>query len=108
MKNFKDLGVTYQPADGKKRFKGAIVSIRELVNIPIVVRDFEMGVTTTQGEDRCVVSIEKEGELCKFFTNSEEMKSILQQIGELPDGLPFQTTIKAEKFGSNKTKYIFT
>ena len=36
------------------------------------------------------------------------MKSILQQIGELPDGLPFQTTIKAEKFGSNKTKYIFT
>ena len=41
MKNFKDLGVTYTPADGKKRFKGATISIRELVNLPIVVHDFE-------------------------------------------------------------------
>lgn len=34
MKNFKDLGVSYTPADGKKRFKGAVISIRELVNTP--------------------------------------------------------------------------
>lgn len=108
MKSFKDLNVAYKPDDGKKRFPGAVVSIRELVNLPIVVRDFEMGVKTSQGEDRCVVAIEQYGEQKKFFTNSEEMKNILQQVSEMPDGFPFETTIKAETFGKGKTKYVFT
>lgn len=108
MRSFKDLNVAYKPDDGKKRFPGAVVSIRELVNLPIVVRDFEMGVKTSQGEDRCVVSIEQGGEPKKFFTNSEEMKNILQQVSEMPDGFPFETTIKTETFGKGKTKYIFT
>ena len=108
MKSFKDLNVAYKPEDGKKRFAGAVVSIRELVNLPIVVKDFEVGVKTSQGEDRCVVSIEQNGEPKKFFTNSEEMKNILQQVSEMPDGSPFETTIKAETFGKGRTKYIFT
>ena len=108
MKSFKDLNVAYKPEDGKKRFAGAVVSIRELVNLPIVVKDFELGVKTSQGEDRCVVSIEHNGEPKKFFTNSEEMKNILQQVSEMPDGFPFETTIKAETFGKGRTKYIFT
>ncbi len=108
MKSFKDLNVAYRPEDGKKRFAGAVVSIRELVNLPIVVKDFEVGVKTSQGEDRCVVSIEQNGEAKKFFTNSEEMKNILQQVSEMPDGFPFETTIKAETFGKGRTKYIFT
>ena len=88
MKSFKYLNVAYKPEDGKKRFAGAVVSIRELVNLPIVVKDFEVGVKTSQGEDRCVVSIEQNGEPKKFFTNSEEMKNILQQVSEMPDGFP--------------------
>ena len=108
MKSFKDLNVAYKPEDGKKRFAGAVVSIRELVNLPIVVKDFEVGVKTSQGEDRCVVSIEHNGEPKKFFTNSEEMKNILQQVSEMPDGFPFETTIKAETYGKGRTKYIFT
>ena len=108
MKSFKDLNVAYKPEDGKKRFAGAVVSIRELVNLPIVVKDFEVGVKTSQGEDRCVVSIEQNGEPKKFFTNSEKMKNILQQVSEMPDGFPFETTIKAETFGKGRTKYIFT
>ena len=80
MKSFKDLNVAYKPEDGKKRFAGTVVSIRELVNIPIVVKDFETGIKTEQGEDRCIVSIEVNGEARKFFTNSEEMKNILAQI----------------------------
>ena len=108
MKSFKDLNVAYKPEDGKKQFAGAVVSIRELVNLPIVVKDFEVGVKTSQGEDRCVVSIEQNGEPKKFFTNSEEMKNILQQVSEMPDGFPFETTIKAETFGKGRTKYIFT
>ncbi len=108
MKNFKDLGVSYVPADGKKRFKGEVVSIRQLVGFPIVVHDFETGIKTEQGDDRCIVQIELEGKMCKFFTNSEEMKNILQQIREMPDGFPFETTIKSERFGLHKTKYVFT
>ncbi len=108
MKSFKDLNVAYKPEDGKKRFAGAVVSIRELVNLPIIVNDFELGVKTSQGEDRCVVSIETNGEQKKFFTNSEEMKNILQQVSEMHDGFPFETTIKTETFGKGRTKYIFT
>ena len=108
MKSFKDLNVAYKPQDGKKRFAGEAVSIRELVNLPIVVKDFETGVKTSQGEDRCVVAIEVNGNPKKFFTNSEEMKNILEQVSEMPDGFPFETTIKSETFGKGRTKYVFT
>ena len=108
MKSFKDLNVAYKPEDGKKRFSGTVVSIRELVNIPIVVKDFETGIKTEQGEDRCIVSVEVNGEARKFFTNSEEMKNILAQIKEMPDGFPFETTIKTEVFGKGRTKYVFS
>lgn len=108
MKDFKDLGVSYAPADGKKRFPGPSVSIRELVNLPIVVKDFETGIKTDQGDDRTLVSIEKDGEPFKYFTASIEMRNVLEQIKELPDGFPFKTTIKAVTFGKGKTKYEFS
>ena len=50
MRSFKALNVSYKPEDGKKRFPGVVVSIRELVNLPIVVKDFETGIKTEQGE----------------------------------------------------------
>ena len=108
MRSFKDLNVSYQPEDGKKRFPGAVVSIRELVNLPIIVKDFETGIKTEQGEDRCLVAVEIAGEPKKFFTNSAEMKNILAQIRQMPDGLPFETVIRAETFGKGRTKYVFT
>lgn len=36
------------------------------------------------------------------------MKNILQQIKEIPDGFPFETTIKTESFGKGRTKYVFS
>lgn len=108
MKSFKDLKVTYQPANGQKFFPGDTISIRDLVNLEIIVHDFQLGVKTREGEDRCVVSIEMGGQMKKFFTNSDEMKNVLSQIGEMQDGFPFETTIKAQSFGNGKTKYVFT
>ena len=108
MRSFKDLNVAYKPEDGKKRFPGFVETIRKLVNLPIVVKDFETGIKTEQGEDRCIVAIEVNGEAKKFFTNSEEMKNILAQVKEMPDGFPFETTIKTETFGKGRTKYVFT
>lgn len=61
MKSFKDLKVTYQPANGQKYFPGDTISIRNLVNLKIIVHDFQLGVKTREGEDRCVVSIEMGG-----------------------------------------------
>lgn len=107
MRDFKSLNISYKPEDGKKRFGGTIVSIRELVNLEITVLDFETGIKTEQGDDRCIVSIKMNGDHKKFFTNSEEMKNILQQISSV-DGFPFNTTIKTETFGKSRTKYIFT
>lgn len=108
MKSFKDLNVSYRPEDGKKRFPGMVTSIRELVNLPIVVVDCETGIKTGQGEGRYIVSIEQDGVAKKFFTNGEEMKNILDQVRAMEDGFPFETVIRAEKFGNNKTKYVFT
>ena len=108
MKSFKDLKVTYQPANGQKYFPGDTISIRDLVNLKIIVHDFQLGVKTREGEDRCVVSIEMGGQMKKFITNSDEMKNVLSQIGEMQDGFPFETTIKAQSFGNGKTKYVFT
>lgn len=108
MKSFKDLKVTYQPANGQKYFPGDTISIRDLVNLQIIVHDFQLGVKTREGEDRCVVSIEMGGQMKKFITNSDEMKNVLSQIGEMEDGFPFETTIKAQSFGNGKTKYVFT
>lgn len=108
MKSFKDLKVAYKPQDGKKRFNGTLVSFRELVNLPIVVNDYETGIKTAQGEDRCLISIEVNGEPKKVFTNSEEIKNILAQIKQEPDGFPFTTVVKTETFGRGRTKFIFT
>lgn len=108
MKSFKDQKVTYQPANGQKFFPGDTISIRDLVNLEIIVHDFQLGVKTREGEDRCVVSIEMGGQMKKFITNSDEMKNVLSQIGEMQDGFPFETTIKAQSFGNGKTKYVFT
>lgn len=108
MRSFKDLKVTYKPANGQKYFPGDTISIRDLVNLQIIVHDFQLGVKTREGEDRCVVSIEMGGQMKKFITNSEEMKNVLSQISEMEDGFPFETTIKAMAFGNGKTKYVFT
>ena len=108
MRSFKELNVSYQPEDGKKRFAGSTISIRELVNLPIVVKDYETGIKTDQGDDRTLVAIEKNGEPYKFFTSSLEMRNILDQIRDMEDGFPFETTIKAETFGKGRTKYVFS
>lgn len=110
MKKFSEMGVTYTPADGKKRFPGKLTRLGAIVNKPIEVHDYESGIKTSQGEDRYVVSFLDPAtkEWGKFFTASEEMKNILDQIREMEDGFPFETTIVSEVFDGNKVKYKFS
>ena len=107
MKSFKDLGDTKKPADGKKRFEGNLTPLGNLQNCKVTIVDFETDIKTKQGEGRYVVQYEMDGQKGKFITASEEMKNILDQIKELGE-LPFETIIKRETFGGNKTKYVFS
>lgn len=77
MKKFSEMGVTYTPADGKKRFPGKTMRLGAIVNKTIEVHDYESGINTSQGEDRYVVSFfdPNTKEWGKFFTASEEMKT---------------------------------
>lgn len=108
MKKFSEMGVTYTPEDGKKRFPGNTVRLSSITNVPIVVLDYEKDLKTENGDDRYLVSV-KDGETFKkFFTASKEMKQILDKISDIEDGFPFETIIRAEPFADNKIKYIFT
>lgn len=110
MKKFSEMGVSYTPADGKKRFPGKTMRLGAIVNKTIEVHDYETGINTSQGEDRYVVSFRdnQTGDLGKFFTASEEMKNVLDQISDIEDGFPFETTIVSEVFDGGKVKYKFS
>lgn len=110
MRKFSELGITYIPADGKKRFAGKVVPLSGLVNRPIEVHDYEVDVKTQHGDNRYLVSIRciDSGDWCKFFTASEELKSYLSQAASMTDALPFETVIKQEIYDGGKRIYTFT
>lgn len=108
MKDFAELGINFESQDGKKMFECPTVSINDLVNRKIIVKDFESDVKTKQGDGRYVVRIDDDaGRDCKFFTNSIELKQLLDKAREI-DELPFRTTIARKNIGNNKSKFCFT
>lgn len=110
MRKFSEMGVTYTPADGKKRFPGKVMRLASIQNKTIEIHDYESDIKTSQGEGRYLVSFRdtQTGEWGKFFTSSEEMKNILDQVSDMEDGYPFETVIQSEVFDGNKVKYKFT
>ncbi|MGN0238269.1 MAG: hypothetical protein ACI4AK_09350 [Lepagella sp.] len=110
MRKFSEMGVSYAPADGKKRFPGKVMRLASIQNKPIEIHDYESDIKTSQGDGRYLVSFRdiQSGEWAKFFTSSEEMKNILDQISDMEDGFPFETIIQSEIWDGNKVKYKFT
>lgn len=110
MKNFSDFGLSFVASDGKKRFDCRAYPLSELQNRQIVIEDYETNVKTKEGEGRYLVKFSSD-ELGdgKFFTNSEEMKQMLDRISEeYENGFPFKTIIKRKSMGNGKSKYSFT
>lgn len=109
MKKFGELGISYKPEDGKKRFHGKVVPIRSIANRPIEIHNYEVDLTTPYGEKRYLVSFRNvdDGIFNKFFTASKEMQNILDQISDLEDGFPFETTIVMDYY-DGKTIPKFT
>ena len=110
MKKFSEMGITYTPADGKKRFPGKVMRLGSIQNKEIEIHDYQDDMTTSHGDGRYLVSFRDKatGEWAKFFTSSEEMKNILDQISNIEDGFPFETVIESEVFDGNKVRYKFT
>jgi hypothetical protein len=104
------MGITFTPADGKKRFAGKVMTLGGLANRPIEVHDYEQNVSTKHGDDRYLVSVRTmdTDEWGKFFTASEEMKSDLDQAAAMEDGFPFETIIRQDYYNGGKRIFKFT
>ncbi len=104
-KRFSELNI--QPEDERKIFNCQQVSITDILNSEIEVLGFLPNVKTKHGEGRYLIHYKttdgtEEG---KFFTNSESLKKVLDQVPD--DDFPFITVIKATKCGNGKI-YQFT
>lgn len=108
MRDFKDLNVKAKNVgkDGKRFFDVQQVTLMEVLNRQLVVKDFETGVQTKNGGDRYAVLIEIEGKECKFITNNYKMKDILEQCKE-QGLLPFAATVRRRTGNNNKADYYF-
>lgn len=104
-KRFCELGITQQ--DNRKIFNCQQVSITDILNSEIEVIDFLPDVKTQHGDGRYLVYYRTtdSGEEGKFFTNSQALKSCLNQVRA--EDFPFITVIKATKCGKGKI-YQFT
>lgn len=104
-KRFSELGI--KPADNGKVFNCQQVSITDILNSEIEILDFQANLHTAHGEGRYLIHFRMvDGSLeGKFFTNSTNLKSCLDQIEE--QDFPVITTIRAVKCGKGKI-YQFT
>ena len=104
MRDFAELGIKYVAQDGKKHFDCPYVSLNDVQNRTIIIKDCETGISTKEGPDRYVVLFENEhGTDEKFITNSAEMKQILDKA-VAAGFLPFRTTIVRKRMAENKCK----
>lgn len=103
MINFSEIGFDYRRADGKKEFDAPKWRLSELVGHTIIVKDYEAGLTTAQGDGRYLVLFTYNDRDGKFWTNKDKMKQALDYARER-DAIPFSTVIKTDgQYG-----YIFT
>ena len=98
VKQMKKDGVEYTGKNGKRMLTGQEVSLRTLVNMHIVVLDFESDVPTQNGL-RYVVQFQKDdGIIGKYLTNDSEQKFWLEEFRKA-NNIPFDCTITPQYFG---------
>lgn len=99
-KRFSDLGI--KPANDEKVFNCQQVSITDILNSEIEILGYQANKKTSFGEGRYIVHFQtSDGTMeGKFFTNSTNLKSCLDQMQE--SDFPVITTIKAVKCGKAK------
>lgn len=107
VKQMKKDGVDYTGKDGKRMLTGQEVSLRTLVNMHIVVLDYEPDVPTKNGP-RYVVQFQRDdGTIGKYLTNDSEQKFWLDEFRNR-NNIPFDCKITPQYFGQGKVRYMFT
>lgn len=104
---FKNMKLNISSNGDKKMFDCDLVSLSDLINEEIEIIDFETGITTSFGENRCVVKIKVNNENKKFITSSIKMMNELAAIKD-QYSFPFTTTIKKSKFQNGKFRYVLS
>lgn len=103
MKKFSDFGIEIEK--DKKIFEVPKISITDILNCEIIVLAFQKGIKTQHGNDRYVIKIRHNNNEYKFFTNSGNLKQVLDKVPE--DGFPFTATIKQQSFGTGSGKTFY-
>ena len=108
MKNFSDLNIKHESVtkDGQVYFDVPAVSCGFIAGREVIVKDYQEGVKTKNGDGRFVVLIEEGGRECKFITNNPRLKDVLRQCRE-QDAFPFKAKFKSKPLGGNKIDYYF-
>jgi len=88
-----------EPDKNSRQFHCPEITQQKLINLSFYIIDYIDGVKTKYGKDRFLVKIkfnlnDSEGEARKFFTNSSEIKYILEKVKAL-DAFPRKVTMKA-------------
>lgn len=109
MKKFSELNIKKETTglNGQRFFDVPTVTCSFLVDRPIIVKDFQTGVTTKNGDGRYVVLIEESGKDYKFLTNNPRLKDVLDQCREQEDSFPFEATLRRRNLNGNKIDYYF-
>lgn len=87
-----------KPNEASKHFNGREVTQQSLINTTFWICDYVKDVKTKYGEGRYLVKgkqdlADTESQSFKFFTNSQDIKYILDKIGEL-DAFPRKVTMR--------------
>lgn len=108
MMNFKDLNIKASNVskDGQTYFDVPTVTLMDVLNQEIIIKDFVSGVTTKNGNGRYAVLLGFNGEERKFITNNYKMKDILNQCKD-SKLFPFKTTIRRKSSSGPKADYYF-
>jgi hypothetical protein len=88
-----------KPDENKRWFDCGEIKQSDIVNLTFWVIDYIDNVKTKFGDDRFLVKIKfkmEDPEEKKFFTNSKEIKYILQNVREL-NAFPRKATMKKSK-----------
>ena len=104
MKKFSELGIKVD--EDKTIFNVPLISITDIVNCEIEVLDFTSGIKTEYGEGRYIIKIRYKNEESKFFTNSTNIKEMLDKVQK--QDFPFLTTIVTQKYSGSKKSFYFT
>lgn len=98
MKKFSELGVKIE--SDRTIFECKQISINDILNCEIVIKEYLKDLKTKHGENRYLVNIEFEGPDAKFFSNSKHIKDTLDAIPK--ESFPFSTTIKSVSCGVSR------